>query len=636
MARFDDNFLLALRERVDLVAVIERVTPLKKRGANWLGLCPFHQEKSPSFNVRPDKGFYKCFGCGAHGDAIDFVMQARGLPFPEAVEALAMEAGMPLPEPDQPNPQRDRERQERDRLLLLLAEAKGYFRRQLHEPAGERARRYLHGRGLSADTIARFEIGYAPPGWRNLLDRLGGGEAAVVALEQAGLVVRKEEGNVYDRFRDRIIFPIHDQRGRCVGFGGRLLGDGKPKYINSPETRLYSKSEILYGMNIAQEQLARHPRLLVTEGYMDAIAIAERGVLPVTATLGTAVTEQHMRLIWSRAKQVVFCFDGDNAGRKAAWRALERVMDGLQADRHARFLFLPEGEDPDSLVRREGEAAFMTRLDDADTPVDLLVRGLAEDLDLAAPEGRAALSHRARPLLEQVADPLLRELMAEELGARLGGLTAGQVLRGERAQRSGGWPDRSGGGRGAWRDRPAGGGRGEWRDRNQSGAPMGQPPQWRRRDSAQGADGGRDHDQALMGLLLKHPRLTLEHEEDLAKLRLKNPQLQQLLTELLERGFHRDPADEGPWSFDGMDDALRQLAKRITQNEEAELESQASELRGCLLTMIERGIQREYDQLMAGLAHAANDQVNAMMSRMSVLKQEITSLQQRRGDGRYL
>lgn len=584
MTRFNDGFIEELRARIDLLEVVEKAVALRKTGANWSGLCPFHNEKTPSFTVRPDKGFYKCFGCGESGDAISFLRKLRGLSFEEAVTELAAQAGLPLPaDPGQDEAWQRRQR-EQERLLTLVAEADRWFRHNLREPVGAEARRYLLNRGLEPPAWERYGLGYAPPGWTGLLDHLGGavgGGAVGTALEQAGLAVRKEgrEG-WYDRFRDRITFPIRDTQGRCVGFGGRVLqSDAKPKYINSPETPLFQKGKLLYGLELAQEAIRREEMAIVVEGYMDRIALDHHGVVCAVATLGTALTGDHLRLLWRRARRLYFCFDGDNAGRKAAWRALEGVMDGLEADRHARFLFLPQGEDPDDVVRREGEKGFRQRLEQAVPPTEFLFDHLKEGLELTTPEGRAALAHRARPYLEKVADPLLKEFIARDFGERLG-LSGDQMLQG--AVRP---PEGAGYGN-PLPSSPHGGASPTWMSRPPRRA---QPA--RTLPTPEHGPAGRNPERLLLALVLRHPELLVEFEEELGALDLTTPAWSQLLSELILRSYAPSGKNR-PLSA-----SLEETARAILRNEADVLAGDETaarqELNGCLVSLQQATLDRE-------------------------------------------
>ncbi len=355
------HFIDELLSRADIVEIIGRRVPLKKAGREFQACCPFHNEKTPSFTVSPTKQFYHCFGCGAHGSALSFMMEYDRLSFPEAVEELATSMGLEVPReagfaqgPDH-RP-----------LFDILERAAAYFAQQLRQHAqAAQAVEYLRGRGVSGEVAADFRLGYAPPGWDNLLQALGGGDdSRIRLLREAGLIT-EQDGKRYDRLRDRIIFPIRDTRGRVVGFGGRLLGDGKPKYLNSPETPVFHKGRELYGLFEARQADANPARLLVVEGYMDVVALAQFGISNAVATLGTATTSDHLEKLYRATPELVFCFDGDRAGRDAAWKALQTALPLMREGRQARFLFLPDGDDPDSMVRRIGQEAMQAEIGDA-------------------------------------------------------------------------------------------------------------------------------------------------------------------------------------------------------------------------------------------------------------------------------
>jgi DNA primase len=415
--RIPQNFIDELLARIDIVDVIDARVPLKKRGKEYQALCPFHNEKTPSFTVIPHKQFYHCFGCGAHGTALGFLMDYEHLEFVEAVEALAQDLGLEVPrEGSEPPPQSRVD-------LQLLAQAAEFYKAQLrHSP---QAIEYLKRRGLSGKTAAEFGLGFAPAGWDHLVRHFA--DAGPPALLQAGLVARNEQGRYYDRFRERIVFPIRDRRGRVIGFGGRVLDDTPPKYLNSPETPLFHKGRVLYGMYEARAAASRHNSLLIVEGYMDVVALAQHGVRNVVATLGTAATHQHMELAFRQVQELVFCFDGDRAGRAAAWRALEQTLPVFRDGLEARFLFLPEGEDPDSLIRREGPEAFLGRVAGARPLADLLVSQLTAEVDLDTAAGRARLAQTARPYIERLGDGVYKQLLqrrfSELVGVELGGRT---------------------------------------------------------------------------------------------------------------------------------------------------------------------------------------------------------------------
>ena len=409
-----DSFIQSLLDRVDVADVVGRHVQLRKAGANLLGLCPFHGEKTPSFTVSPSKGFYHCFGCGEHGSALGFLMSYDGLSFPEAVEALAESLGMEVPREAEPAAA---QRSENDELLELLREADQIYRAELRKHP--HAIEYLKRRGIDGATAGRFGLGYAPNAWDTLLAALGGSEARVRVLLQAGLLSQNDQGRRYDRFRDRIMFPIRNPRGQVIGFGGRVLEGGEPKYLNSPETPVFHKREALYGLFEARGQ-RRPAEILVVEGYMDVASLAQHGVEPVVATLGTATTADHVRRLTRLAPRVVFCFDGDRAGRAAAWRAMETALPFAGGSVELKFLLLPEGEDPDSLVRREGADAFRARIGEA-LPLSKFVVG--ELLERAPPDsvdGRAQATALAKPLLERLPEGVYRELLTAELAAAIG------------------------------------------------------------------------------------------------------------------------------------------------------------------------------------------------------------------------
>ena len=368
--RIPSQFIDDLIARTDIVDLIGSRVQLRKAGKDFQARCPFHDEKTPSFTVSRDKQFYHCFGCGAHGTAIGFLMEYDRLGFREAIEELAQKAGLEVPSEAVATPTGP----DSAPLYAILELAAQVYRRQLREhPDAPRAVEYLKDRGLNGEIAGRYAMGYAPASWDFLLARLGTDAGARERLFQAGLIT-EQDGKRYDRFRDRIMFPIRDRRGRVIGFGGRLLGDGKPKYLNSPETPVFHKGRELYGLYEAQQARRKLERLLVVEGYLDVIALAQFGIDYAVATLGTATTPEHLQLLLRSAPELVFCFDGDRAGRDAAWKALETALPLATGNQSLRFLFLPDGEDPDTLVRNEGQAAFEQRLQRATAAVGLLLR----------------------------------------------------------------------------------------------------------------------------------------------------------------------------------------------------------------------------------------------------------------------
>lgn len=418
-------FIDDLLARTDIVEIIESRVTLKKTGQNYSGLCPFHQEKSPSFSVSQDKQFYYCFGCQASGSALTFLMEFERLDFISSVEALAARLGLSVP--DDRQRQSSEESLRRKSVLLQLEKAADFYRVQLRSH-GQRAKAvdYLKNRGLSGPIARDFGLGFAPPGWDNLLKALALSDVDVSSMIDAGLLIdQPEEKKRYDRFRDRIIFPIRDLRGRTIAFGGRIIGDGKPKYLNSPETTVFHKGRELYGLYEARKSQAKLDRILVVEGYMDVVALAQHGIHFAVATLGTATTVEHVERLFRQVSEIVFCFDGDLAGRNAAWKALLIVLPLLSDGRSAKFLFLPDGEDPDSLVRSEGSQGFAERLQQADTFVDWFFRKIQQDLvskniDIDTISGKAALSKLAMSYLNNMQEGVFRHLMIDELALKTG------------------------------------------------------------------------------------------------------------------------------------------------------------------------------------------------------------------------
>jgi DNA primase len=412
--RIPQSFIDDLLARVDIVEVIDSRVPLKKAGRDYSACCPFHNEKTPSFSVSQTKQFYHCFGCGAHGSAIGFLMEYEHLEFVEAIEELARSQGLEVPREAGLGA---RPSDDSQRLFALLERADRYFRQQLRDHAqAQRAVSYLKQRGLTGEIAARFGIGYAPPGWENLETELGQDPQTRQDLLRLGLTLTRDDGSPYDRFRDRVMFPIRDRRGRVIGFGGRVLGDDKPKYLNSPESPVFHKGQELYGLFEARKTERKLERLLVVEGYMDVVALAQFGIGYAVATLGTSTTHEHLERLFRTVPEVVFCFDGDRAGREAAWRALENTLPVLQDGRQARFLFLPEGEDPDSLVRKEGKDAFERRVREAMPLSEYLFEHLAAQVDMGSLDGRARLVDLARPLLRQIPEGVFRQLLGQRLG----------------------------------------------------------------------------------------------------------------------------------------------------------------------------------------------------------------------------
>ena len=411
------SFIQELLTRVDIVDVVGRSVKLKKAGANYQGLCPFHNEKTPSFSVSPTKQFYHCFGCGAHGSSINFLMEHFGMGFVEAVHELARDAGLTVPE-DNSREGRDAAQKASQQLALSqwMDRAAAYYRLRLKETPA--AIQYLKDRGVSGETAKRFGLGYAPAGWRNLEGVLP--DYAAEDAERAGLVIAGDEGRRYDRFRERVMFPIRNPRGQIIGFGGRVMGAGEPKYLNSPEGPLFSKGHELYGLYEAREGIRETGRVLVVEGYMDVVMLHQYGCTYAVATLGTATTAVHITKLLRQADRIVFAFDGDSAGRRAAWRALENALPVLSDTKQLDFLFLPPEHDPDSFVREEGLEAFEALVRDALPLSSFLLKELASRGDITTPEGRARMQAELKPLVLQMPDIALRTQILVDMAGRLG------------------------------------------------------------------------------------------------------------------------------------------------------------------------------------------------------------------------
>ncbi|WP_299345104.1 DNA primase [uncultured Pseudoxanthomonas sp.] len=421
MARIPDAFIDELLARTDIVEVVGARVPLKRQGKEYSACCPFHDERSPSFTVSPTKQFYHCFGCGAHGTALSFLMNYDRLEFLDAVEELARRNGMEVPRETQ---QRNENNDTRDLFNALEAAAR-FFQRNLE--GSDKARSYLDGRGVDAAIRTQFMIGYAPDGYSALKDALGTDERRMKLLDRAGLFSKNDRGHVYDKFRDRVMFPIHDRRGRVIAFGGRVLQkDDGPKYLNSPETALFHKGRELYGLWQVKQANQKIARLVVVEGYMDVVSLFQFGVKEAVATLGTATTPEHAELLFRNAPDVYFCFDGDAAGQRAAWRALESVLPRMKDGRQAFFLFLPDGEDPDTIVRQEGAVGFDARLQQATPLSQFFFDELAKDIKLSTLDGKARLAERARPLLAQIPDGAFGDLMRQRL-TEITGVGAGSA-----------------------------------------------------------------------------------------------------------------------------------------------------------------------------------------------------------------
>ena len=416
-----ESFIQELLNRVDVVDLIDGYVPLKKAGANFAACCPFHNEKSPSFTVSPSKQFYHCVGCGAHVTAIGFLMEYSGLGFIEAIKELSNRAGLQVPEDEGWKPH---DAPKITALTEIMARAAKYYYEQLKR--SDKAISYLKQRGISGEMAQKFGIGYAPEGWQNLGDAFD--DYTINALQLAGLVIKNEQGRLYDRFRDRIMFPIMNQKGEVIAFGGRVLGEGEPKYLNSPETPLFEKGREVFGLPQARAALRDKDTAIVVEGYMDVVALAQHRIGNVVATLGTATTSVHVQKLLRQVDHIAFCFDGDAAGRKAAWRALENSLEVLPEKKSIGFVFLPEGDDPDSFVRQHGSEAFERMIAQATPLSEFLLRHLASNCDMNSAEGRARLVAEAKPLLGRLQTPLLRLQLVKRL-AEISGFSQPEVER---------------------------------------------------------------------------------------------------------------------------------------------------------------------------------------------------------------
>ena len=483
------QFLDDIRMRIKLSDVIGRRVRLVKKGGEFLGLCPFHNEKTPSFSVVEEKGFFHCFGCGAHGDVIGYVMRADGLSFPDAVERLASDAGLEVPQ--QTPEQRDYAKHQAD-LYEVVEKAGGYFEDRLRAVVGEPALAYLRGRGLDDNTIGRFRLGYAPDTKGALRGALMSQGLSEATLIKAGLLVQPDDGMAYDRFRGRITFPITDRRGRIIAFGARILGDGTPKYLNSPDTPLFSKGRILYGMATAQRAARDAGRIIVTEGYMDVIALAKAGIVESVAPLGTALTESQMHELWKMAPEPLLCFDGDDAGQRAAWRAAERALPLLEPGRSLRFVILPSGEDPDSLIETRGLLAFEALIEGAKPLVEMIWDVEAARHQHDTPERIAGLEKRLDDHVYAIAERRVQFQYRAHFRKRLGELTSSF------RKDSNGYGPSAG-----------------------LGARIGVGSLRRRQD------------QILLAAVLNHPDLLDEFAERLASINLSQPKLDKLRKEIL-------------------------------------------------------------------------------------------------------
>jgi len=410
------NFIDDLISRSDIVEVINARVPLKRKGKEYTACCPFHNEKTPSFTVSENKQFYYCFGCHAKGNVIGFLMDYEHLSYVDAIESLAADQHLDVPHED--NGRSNQQKQDKQPLYNILKQASELFQQQLK--TSERAVDYLKQRGLSGEIARQFKIGYAPDGWDFLISHLGKSTDNLSSLSKTGLIVNKDNNKTYDRFRDRIIFPITDQRGRIIGFGGRILDQGEPKYLNSPENAVFHKGFELYGLYETKQALRKIDRIVVVEGYMDVVALAQHGINYAVASLGTATTTEQIQKTFRTTHEVIFCYDGDNAGKKAAWRALENTLSVIRDGMVAKFLFLPEKEDPDTMVRKEGFDAFEQRIKNATPLSEFLFEHLKSASDINTQEGKAQLASEANKLIQKMHNSLFKDLLIEELSSIVG------------------------------------------------------------------------------------------------------------------------------------------------------------------------------------------------------------------------
>jgi DNA primase len=411
-SRIPQAFIDEVVTRTDIVELIDNHVSLKKKGKEYAACCPFHNEKTASFTVSPEKQFYHCFGCGAHGTVLGFLMEYERLDFIEAVEVLAQQHGLEIPKDDSTFIKNDYHD-----LYALLEQANTYFQNNLRQQ--QHAIKYLKNRGVSGEIAAKYDLGYAVDSFENLLKEFDSC-ATQEQLIDIGLIKKNDKGSVYDRFRNRIVFPIKDRRGRVIGFGGRVLDDAGPKYLNSPETPVFHKSDALYGLYEARKTKQSSKTLIVVEGYMDVVALAQHGIDNVVATLGTATTAQHIQQLYRCTQEIIFCFDGDRAGREAAWRAAQQTIPLFNDGLEAKFLFLPQGEDPDSLIRNRGKEIFLQYVAEGASLSNFIFSKLSEDIDIRTPSGKARLAQIAKPLLEKFPNGVFKKLVFEELEKKIG------------------------------------------------------------------------------------------------------------------------------------------------------------------------------------------------------------------------
>ncbi|MFT4240795.1 MAG: DNA primase [Acidovorax sp.] len=591
------SFIQELLARTDVVEVVGRYVQLKKGGANFMGLCPFHGEKSPSFSVSPSKQFYHCFGCGKNGNAIGFLMEHAGMGFVEAVHDLAQQVGLQVPDDDVSPQEKERAaaaRQKQATLTDVLEKAGDAYRRHLRE--SQRAVAYFKGRGVSGAVAKRYGLGYAPEGWRSLASVFPHYDDPL--LEESGLVIVNPDdgGKRYDRFRDRVMFPIRNVKGECIGFGGRVLGDDKPKYLNSPETPVFHKGRELYGLFEARTAIREHGYALVTEGYMDVVALAQLGFPNAVATLGTACTPEHVHKLFRFTDAVVFSFDGDSAGRRAARKALDGALPHASDTRSIKFLFLPAEHDPDSFIRAHGTDAFARQVEGAVPLSRFLVEAASEGCDLATAEGRAHMASNARPLWTALPDGVLKrqllaelaeltQLKAQDLSDLWGAASAREAPRAAPAsppaaayaQEAPAWDAPAD--TGTWQPqarpplRQGGDWKGRWKGRNQDAAPWPPQPRLPRTPTASRAD-------HAARLLLSHMAFLEELTHDDHATLCARPAPHGPLFGWLEAQFH----EHGPLPWAVLRESLRDhecedLALKVMTGSHAQTEGDLRELR---------------------------------------------------------
>jgi DNA primase len=591
---FTPQFLDELRQRLSLVQVISRKVKLTRRGREQTGLCPFHAEKSPSFTVSDDKGFFHCFGCGAHGDVIGFVMRSESLTFPETVERLAREAGLPIPA----SSPEERERTQRQATLVSAMEtAAAWYEQQLKGPVGRQALDYLKQRGLTDATITRFRLGYAPEGRTALRDALAKAGVQLELAIEAGLIGKGEDGNIFDRMRGRVIFPIADRRGRVIAFGGRILGDGQPKYLNSPETPLFHKGRTLYGLGQALRPARDAGEIVVAEGYMDVIALAQAGFAQAVAPLGTALTEEQMGELWRVVSEPTLCFDGDGAGERAAARAAERALPLLKPGQSLRFALLPAGEDPDTLIIAQGAAAMRAVLDAALPLAEMVWRGGVQGRTFDTPERRAGLRQEIRERLSKIADRPVQEAYRVDFDRRLDALF--------------------GQGTPAARHRTGGERMGERRR-------FGPPPALGGEAARQaGPDNLRLQGEVILATLINHPMLVASRLESLAHLALPPGQLDKLRQAIIDHAAHHPDLDpEGlkdhliSQGFAAtLPDILRRAGLHRFTLPSASLETAGEGLDHVLGLLRERAMQQEADAAARQFGEALTDETQSRFER---------------------